>query len=152
MPQVMHGYITDFETLLERIQDMAESGNEEQQRMLNIETRLASSEGMQHIPSATTYSTQPIGQPPSSPESPLKDHGSGGNVLDLYNDGDDKFETEEDGGLTEDAAHFVMEAIWTEAEALVEAEAKAEDDAWAKLTKTIEMVYVHKLVLVVVFG
>ncbi len=141
MPQVMHGYIADFEKLLERIQDMAESGNKEQ-RMLNIET--LTSPGMQHGPSATV-STQPTGQP-SSPESPLKDDG---NVVDLCNDGgrskedDDEFEIEEeedgDDGLTEDAAHFVMEAIWIEAEALVEAEAKAEDDAWAKLTKTIEV-------------
>ncbi len=141
MPQVMHGYIVDFEKLLERIQDMTESGNEEQ-RMLNIETLTSS--GMQHVPSATV-STQPIGQP-SSPESPPKNDG---NMVVLCNDSggskedDDEFEIEEeeedDDGLTEDAAHFVMEAIWTEAEALVEAEAKAEDDAWAKLTKRIEV-------------
>ncbi len=138
----MHSYIGDFENLLGRIQEtshcspgMAELGDEEQ-RIQKAETLTPS--GMQHVSSAV--STQPIGQPPS-PES-SKD---GSMVINDCNDGSkgDDFgneeNEEEDDVLTEDAAHSVMEAIWTEAEALVEAEARAEDDAWAKLTTTIEV-------------
>ncbi len=135
MPQVMHSYIGEFEDLLGRIQEtnrpgMEESVNDEDQKT----EALVSHSGMQHI-FLDVSAPQSLGQ--LSLES-SKDENMV-IISDCY-DGMkeyDDFRNEGEGEmLTEDVAHSVMEAIWTEAEALVEAEARAEDDAWAKLTTT----------------
>ncbi len=140
----MHRYINDFENLLGRIQEtnrcsvvMAESGDEEEQQIQKFETLTPS--GMQHV--LLAVSTQPICQPPS-PVSLKEDESMV--INDCYDGSKEEYfgneeDEEEDDLLTEDAAHNVMEAIWSEAEALVEAEARAEDDAWAELTTAIKV-------------